>query len=255
MSEEMAVDWEGDIALLRLQRAPVNALDIDYCETVTRELIALAADGRACAAVLTGRGDCFSAGADLKTVPHYDAGEQRTMLRVLNRLFHAAYRLPVPLVAAVNGHAIAGGLVLALAADYRVAVDQNALLGVTEIRVGIPYPVTAIEILKAELRPEEWRKAVLTGDLFGPGEALARGMVDELRPASEVLSRSLEMAAHLAGSPRETYAAVKRQFRAPALARMAAALEGAEPLAQPWIGPETRIRAAEQLEAMSRRGG
>lgn len=254
MSEGTALEWRGDIAVLRLERAPVNALNIEYCGIVRRELDALAADGRTRAVVMTGRGDCFSAGADLKTVPNYDAEEQRTLLRALNGLFLAAYRLPVPTVAAINGHAIAGGMVLALAADYRVAVDEGALFGVTEIRVGISYPATAIEILKAELRPEECRKAVLSGDLCGPQDALARGMVDELRPASGVLPRALEMAAHLAESPRDTYAAVKRQFRAPALMRMAAALDGAEPLAQPWIGPETQIKAAARLEEMSKRG-
>ena len=93
--------------------------------------------------ILTGHGSVFSAGLDLKEIPRYDGAQQNRMLARLNKVIHRLYAMPIPVVAAVNGHAIAGGLVLALACDWRVAAETGALFGLTEIRVGVPYPVSA----------------------------------------------------------------------------------------------------------------
>src|SRR4051794_28557504 len=111
----------------------------------------IAADPPA-AVVLAGRPGFFSAGADLKAVPSYGPDEQRAMVDGINRMALGVYALPCPVVGAITGHAIAGGLVLALCTDLRVVSSQGKY-GLTEVRVGVPYPQAAIGVVQAELPP------------------------------------------------------------------------------------------------------
>src|SRR4051812_36213393 len=138
MADLCSVESKDGIALVRMDRPPANALD----PTLGRALIETAEQLRADvprAVVLTGTGQFFCAGLDLKVVPTLSRAEQREMVLGVSRLVHAWCAMPCPVVGAVNGHAIAGGLVLALTADYRVGCPVGKL-GLTEVRVGVPYP-------------------------------------------------------------------------------------------------------------------
>ena len=124
------------------------------------------------AVVLTGSGGFFSGGVDLKLAPTLSADEQRGMVAGINRMFADWYGFPGPVVAAVNGHAVAGGLILALCADHRVGV-RGASYGLTELRVGAPYPVAALAVVRAELDPGPARRLVLGAALVDGEAALA----------------------------------------------------------------------------------
>ena len=166
------------------------------------------------------------------------------MIMGINRMVAAWYGFPRPVVGAVNGHAIAGGIVLALCADYRVGAKQGKL-GLTETRVGVPYPANALGVVKAELSPPAARYLVLRAHLVEPPEALELGLVDELADPPVVLERAIEMAAELGDLPSDAYATVKRQLRGPALAEMQRVVEsGTDPLAQGWLSAETQARPA-----------
>jgi enoyl-CoA hydratase len=142
-------------------------------------------------------------------------------------------------VGAINGHAIAGGIVLALCADYRVGSTEGKL-GLTEARVGVPYPANAIGVVKAELSPPAARYLVLRAHLIEPPEALALGLVDELAEPAAVLDRALEMASELGSMPSGAYTTVKRQLRGPALTAMRQVVEsGTDPLAESWLSADT----------------
>src|SRR4051812_7941438 len=117
------------------------------------------------AIVLTGSGTFFSGGVDLKLAPTLSEAEQAGSVKSINELFLGWYGFPGPVVAAVNGHAVAGGLILALCADFRVAA-LGARVGLTEVRVGIPYPVAAMMCVKAELDPRAARRLVLQAELI-----------------------------------------------------------------------------------------
>jgi enoyl-CoA hydratase len=175
----------GEVALVTIDRPPANAMDLELLEAgrlVLQEL----EDSDPGAVVLTGREGFFSAGVDLKVAPALDAAGQRAMVEGINSLFAGWYSFPRPVVAAVNGHAIAGGLILALCADHRVG-GGDAKLGLTELRAGIGYPLAAIAIVKAELTGPAARELVLRAELVGPDEALALGALDEVVPPDEVL--------------------------------------------------------------------
>jgi len=215
------------------------------------EVIGVREELEADAVVLTGRDGFFSAGLDLNLVPTLDPAGQAEMIMAINRMVAAWYGFDRPVVGAVNGHAIAGGIVLAMCADYRVGSTQGKL-GLTEARVGVPYPANALAVVTAELSPPAARYLVLRAHLVDPPEALALGLVDELAEPAEVLERALAMAAELGDMPSDAYATVKRQLRGPALAAMRQVVEsGTDPLAQGWLSAETGSAAT---AAMDRKG-
>lgn len=243
------IERRGGIVILRMKRGAVNALDLAAVEAMDAALKALAADESLAALVLTGAGPAFSAGLDLKAVPSYGRDEQRALADGLNRLFGGLYGFPRPTVAAINGHAIAGGMVLLLACDHRVCTNQPVLLGLTEVKVGVPFPVAAIEVARNELSPAAARALVLFGRLIGPEQALAWGAVDELAAPDAVLARACAEAVTLAELPRDTFTGVKRTLRQAALERIRAAIEdGDDPTLENWLSEET-VEAARKMLA------
>lgn len=192
------------------------------------------------AVVLTGREGFFSAGADLKVAPTLDAAGQRSMVEGINRIFASWYGFPRPVVAAVNGHAIAGGLILALCADYRVG-SREGRYGLTELKAGLPYPSVALAVVRAELGAPAARRLVLGADLVGAEEVREAGGFDELCDPDQVLHRATEVARGLAALPSEAYAKVKAQLRGPVLE---AALARPDPLLDGWAGSETADAAS-----------
>jgi enoyl-CoA hydratase len=238
------IEAAGDVAIVRIDRPPANALDLDLLAEghEVRERLAGEEPG---AVVITGRERFFSAGMDLKAAPTLSAGEQRHTVDGINRLFTGWYSFPRPVVAAVNGHAVAGGLILALCADHRVCATEGRI-GLTELRAGLPYPVAAISIVRAELAPGTARRLALGASLVEPAEALGLGVFDELRPPDEVLPRAVEVATELASLPRGTYTQVKRQLRGPVIEAIDRALAGGagDPVLAAWVSDETGSAAA-----------
>jgi enoyl-CoA hydratase len=231
----LTVERERGIALVHIDRPPVNALD--------RELLAEGAavlddlrEERPDAVVIAGREGCFSAGVDLKLAPTLDAQGQREMVDGINRLFRGWYGFERPVVSAVTGHAIAGGFILAICGDLRVAATEGRH-GLTEIRVGAPYPVAAMAVVRAELPPPAARALVLEGELVGPERALELGAFDELVAPERVVARAVERARALAAIPAEAYATVKGQLRGPVLGEIDEAMAAGDPLVEGWLAP------------------
>ncbi len=228
------------IELLTIDRPPANALDLALIEELAGALegITATADPRATpdppgALVIAGRLGFFSAGVDLKAVPEYGADEQRRMVSAINRMVLASYLLELPVVAAITGHAIAGGLVLALCADHRI-VSEVGRYGLTEVKVGVPYPQAAIGVVRAELPPHATRQLALGNQLIGAGDCLRLGVFDEVVAPAAVLDRALALAAELTTFDRATYARTKLELRRPAWTAMRAAAE-TDPLLGGWL--------------------
>jgi len=215
----------GDVAVVAMNRPPANA----FAPDLLRELLAAIERVRAAvpgAIVLTGSGKFFSGGADLRAVPALPEGELAQLARDTNALFAGWYELARPLVAAVNGHAVAGGLVLALCADFRIG-PTSGRFGLTEVKAGIPFPSAAMGVVRAELAPAALRRLVLRAELFGASAMHELGVFDEIVPDAEVLERAIELAAELAALPRTTFAAVKARLRHGAFERDRDAFGGA----------------------------
>jgi enoyl-CoA hydratase/carnithine racemase len=195
--------------------------------------------------LLTGDGDAFSAGLNLKEVTSLDHASMEAFLSKFDLLAETLYTYPGPTVACVNGHAIAGGCVLTLCCDYRVAVDDSRIrIGLNELAIGAVFPPRTLKIVRARLPSRHVNAAILGADLYSPQEALRIGMVDEISPDALAVSRSrLE---RLASHPAAAYTATKR-----ALTRIAPDPDLASQVrsvAVHWSGPEVKNKLVEVLK-------
>ena len=249
MSDTIQLETNAGITILRLNRPPANAMDLALMTELCDALEQIGtSDARAL--IVTGNGGFFSAGLDLKAVPGYNADEQRGLVNGLNRMVATLYGMPLPTVAAVNGHAIAGGAILLLCCDYRVGAAGNYKIGLTEAKVGVTFPVGPLTVVQHELSAPSARVAVLLARNVPPQDAVSRGMLDELQPIENLLPKALEIAEEMASLPRQTYGRIKRQMRAAALAKIDDALTGGnEPLLQGWLSGEMVSASAEVLSS------
>ncbi len=232
-SRLIALEPAGDVVVVRVRRPPANAMDLELLERMLEVLGELRA-GQPGSVVITGSGSFFSAGLDVKALPELGLDGMRTMVAGINQMFLEWYGFPRPVVCAVNGHAVAGGMVLVLAADRRIGPTE-ARFGLTEVRVGVPYPANALELVRAELTTASSRRVVLSAEMMDPQAALELGVVDELVPAAEVEARALEVATGLASLPEHTFATTKRALRAESLERMERAAAGTDPILASWL--------------------
>jgi enoyl-CoA hydratase len=236
------------IAVVTLANPPMNALDAALLEELAKLFEGLAADRAIRAAVIAADGPAFSAGLNLKTAPGLDRLEQRRLVDALNDGFGTLYAWPKPLVAAVNGHAIAGGLILALCADWRIVADVPMQISLAEVRVGVTYPVAALQIARAALAPSAARRLILLGEAVDAAAAEALAIVDERVPPETLLARAVAQAERHAGLPPQAFAIIKRELRAAELERIAAARAGqGEPRLASWLGDEMRRASAAVL--------
>ncbi len=178
-----------DVHVVTMTSNKVNAMNDDFFSDL-QAAIAELQSAEVLPVVLTGTGGCFCAGLDLRTLYELDRVTLTSFVDRLDATVLAWLSLPRPTVAAINGHAIAGGCVLALACDLRVAVDRGALIGMNEVQVGIPFPAVPLAVARHGLSPSHAREVLLAGSLYAPENARARGLVDELAPASEVVTRA-----------------------------------------------------------------
>lgn len=238
-------ELDQEIGILRLDRPPMNALDLELLEEIDDALREAEASS-ARALILTGTGPAFSAGADLFSVleegPEYVEPASRALPGVFSRLF----QFPRPVVAALNGHAIAGGAILTWASDYRIAADADLRIGVTELAVGVPYPTWALEIVRFAVAPHVLQEVVYLARNYPPRAALEKGLIDEVVDTVAMMDRAVEVAERLARIPTETFSLTKRALRAPTVERVSAAAVRDDPeVSRMWGSDEIRdaIRA------------
>ena len=234
-----------DVAVLRIQHGRVGALDVELLNALAE---AVTESDRAL--VITGTGSSFSAGVDLRRI--LDGGRPYTeeLLTALSRTYRVLFDHPRPTVAAVNGHAIAGGCVLALACD--LLLMSGGRIGLTELAVGVPFPTAALEVVRHVLGSRTGQ--VLLGAQTGDREwALATGLVDELAEPRELLPRAVTLATELAARSRESYRLAKVQLHRPANAAIEATVTGEEAVLAGWASDDTRLRIEAALAALTRR--
>src|SRR5829696_2420491 len=207
-------------------------MDLTLLDELVAAVEGLAAEPPA-ALVLAGRPGFFSAGLDLMAVPGYGPPEQRRLVDGINRMAIGVYGLPCPVVCAITGHAIAGGFVLAVCGDHRIASTEGRY-GLTEVKVGVPYPQAAIGVVRAELTAAGTRLLALGNRLVDADECVRLGAFDEALAPEGVIGRAIEVANELAALPADIYARTKAELRADTLAalRLAAA---ADPLLDAWV--------------------
>lgn len=177
--------------------------------------------------LLTGREGVFSAGFDLNVLK---AGGARAADLLCGGLELALklLSLPVPVLVACNGHALAMGCFLLLSADYRIGAAGPFKIGANEVAIGMTVPRSAIELCRLRLTPTHLQRAVLLAEIYPPEAAVSAGFLDRVVPAHELLPSAQALAAELTKLNLDAHAASKQRARAEALSRIRAAFEGDE---------------------------
>jgi len=237
---------DGDIVELRLARPPVNALDPELCRALQGGIAHAVADG-ARALVLSGNPKVFSAGLD---VPHLlSLGDDRpALMSAWGAFFDAARALansPIPVVAALTGHAPAGGCVLALCCDYRVMArsDDPAKpfrIGLNETQVGLVAPAGIQQLMDRTVGKHRAGVLLATGELVDAERALALGLVDEVVPADQVVARSVAWLQALLKLPRQPVLQTRAISRADLIAAMSVENMRLDRFIDAWTEPDTQ---------------
>ena len=248
-------ETRGEIEILRLAHGKVSAIDVELLQGLTAQLDDVERSP-AKALVLTGRGSVFSAGVDLYRVVDGGRAYLQAFLPALSSSIARLFAFPRPVVAAINGHAIAGGAVLAFACDHRLLAAGPGRFGVPELLVGVPFPALPLELLRSVVPAPLLHAVVYQGRTYLPDEAERAGLVDETVPAETLLDRALEVAGRLAALQPEAFRLTKLALHRPVLDacdRLGPAHEAAVLAA--WSAPETAAVIRGYLErTIGRRG-
>jgi enoyl-CoA hydratase len=243
----LEVELRSGVTIVELRHGKVNALDLELLRAVTAAMRGIDGDGPV---VITGAGPAFCAGVDLQRIVDGGPSYVREFLPALTEAFRAVFDYPGPVVAAVNGHAIAGGCVLAAACDVRLM--SGGSIGLAELSVGVPFPVTAMEILRHAYGPAAGR-LVLMAELFDATRAQSLGLVDDACPPDGLLESALHWAQRMARTPADVFAFSKRQLKQPARDQLAARAEDDAVVAALWSSERTREAIAGYLQALKSR--
>jgi len=229
------------ILTLRLAHGKASAMDVELCEALRNEFKSVAERDEVRAVVLTGTGSIFSAGVDLPRLVSAGGDYVPRFLRALDDCFGAVFGSPKPVIAAVNGHAIAGGAMLVFASDYRLM--SSGRIGVPELLVGVPFPPLALEIARFGIPSAHLQSMLYLGRTVETDEARAIGIVDETPEAGLLMTRAMKIAEHFAALPPKAFAMTKRQIREPFLQTKAD-----ENVVKAWSAPETHANIRSYLE-------
>ena len=193
------IDVSDGIGTLRLNRPPMNALNIDIQEGIRAAAAQLGEDPQVAAVVVYGGEKVFAAGADIKEMATMSYVDMALRAGALSSAFDAVARIPKPVVAAITGYALGGGCELALCADVRFAAD-NAVLGQPEVLLGVIPGMGGTQRLSRLIGPSKAKDLIFTGRFVQADEALAIGMVDRVLPADEVYDAAVAWARTFVGA-------------------------------------------------------
>jgi enoyl-CoA hydratase/carnithine racemase len=209
MGEFVRVEVSGAVATIRLDRPPMNALNAELTDEIAAAARQVSADAGIRAAVLYGGGKVFAAGADIKEMAQAGQVQAEAIARRLHDAFTAVARIPKPVIAAITGYALGGGLELALCADFRV-LGEGAKVGQPEIQLGVIPGAGGTQRLPRLVGPARAKDMIFTGRFVAAPEALAIGLADRVVPDADVAPAARALAARYADGPAVALSAAKQ---------------------------------------------
>lgn len=234
------VNRQNGLATLRMDYGKVNAMDFEFCQTLIDRLEELQNDDSCHAVVITGKENIFSAGINLKHWLSESVDYVVPFIDKLEQLFQVVFYFRKPCIAAINGHAIAGGCMLAGACDYRIIAGESKI-GIPEMRVGVPLPITAIEILRFKADAKAFESVVTGGATFVGKEAVEAGLADQWCDDYQMEGAVSAAAERLCSIPPVTFWFTKRQVRNLVLHNIKTSTEQLrDDFTEIWCSDETR---------------
>jgi len=204
------VELDGNVAMLKLDRDVINAVDMQVVKELNETLDRLRREDNISGLVVCSTNDkFFSIGFDIPQIIGFDEEEFRTFFRGFNLACLDLYTFPKPTVAAITGHALAGGCILALCCDYRYIAEGRKLMGLNEIQLGVPVPYLADCIVRELVGLRNARSIMDSGEFYGPEQLIQMGMVDKVLSLADVLPQSIERVKLLGAMPQKAFAAIK----------------------------------------------
>lgn len=247
------IDHGGGLAELRLARPPVNALSPELVFALRNRIEAAPREG-ARALVLSGRPGMFSAGLDVPVLLGLDREAMSAFLLDFFGLMRALAASPIPVVAAITGHAPAGGAVMAIFCDARVMADGDFRIGLNEVQVGLSLPGVIQAGLERVVGARQAERLGVTGRLVGAGEALRLGLVDELAPEERVVERALELARDFLTLPPRAMATTRTHCRRELVELFDARSEATfARFIDDWYSPETQTTLRALVERLKKK--
>jgi 3,2-trans-enoyl-CoA isomerase len=230
----------GPVREIRLNRPPANALSLELIVAL-REAVESAPHNGSRALLLSGTPGRFSGGLDVPLLLSYDRPTIGKLWHEFYALLKALASSPIPIAAAITGHAPAGGTVLPLFCDARIMADGDFKIGLNEVQVGLVLPPVILAALRRLVGPRQAERLAVGGILISPQEALAVGLVDALAPTGEVVDRAIQWCETLLALPAEAMSATRREARKDLVAcfgpNTEAELQG---VAESWWSPESQ---------------
>jgi len=248
MTENVVLlERERDIAVVRLCRGVTNALDLKMVTELAQVVHLVGVDPSFLGLVLASNNDKFlSIGFDIPNLVQLAREDFALFFRAFNQICVDLFALPKPTAAAITGHAIAGGCILTLCCDYRLIGEGRKLMGLNEIKLGVPVPYVADCILRALVGYRNARQVMETGDFYSPDDSLRLALVDEVLPQEQVVSESIAKVRALGAMPGKAFSLIKGNRVDPVLAEIRGGLEDREhSFIESWYSESTRERLKE----------
>ncbi len=250
MNEEfVTIEHQNQVAILKLNHGVTNAISGDLVLALDSALKSQAADPDVLGLVLTSSNrKFFSIGLDLPNLFALGEKEFRSFYQSFNQMCLSMLTISKPLVAGIAGHAIAGGCILSLCCDYRFISEGRKLIGLNEIKLGVPVPYVADCILRKLIGHRLARDVMDSGGFLEPEEAQRLGMVDRILPVEEVVPQSIEKARELSSDSMDAFALIKSS-RVHALEREISAqlAEREDAFIKCWFSDDARVRLQDAI--------
>lgn len=222
MSEPLTYSVEDSVAIVRMDDGKANALSVAMIDALLAALDRAGRDAKAI--VLAGRDERFCAGFDLRVMMSGPA-QATALLKRGSELLMRLYEAPLPLVIACTGHALAGGALVVLTGDVRIAAAGAFKIGLNEVAIGLPVPVLAMELARDRLVKTELHRATLLATIYAPDDAVRAGYLDEVVAPDQLIARAKSEAARLGALPSGAYRATKARLRGATIAHIRDSLD------------------------------
>ena len=205
------IDFSNNTAIIALNNKIPNALSLKLLEDLQLKIKQFNQQSEIYSIVLTSTNNkFFSIGLDIPSIYDIPRLEFEKFYKTFTQACVELFRSPKPIIAAISGHAIAGGCILTLCCDYRIITDSKALMGLNEIKLGVPVPYLGYFILKELVGYREARNVCESGEFFLPKDLLVLGLVDEIVPSSRMIDVAVEKAQALGSLPQSSYSLIKQ---------------------------------------------
>jgi len=247
----LRIESRDGIRVILMARGKANPLNTEFAEELHQATHEAQGDPSVRAVVLTSASKIFCGGFDLGELAKADQQTFGRFIRTVETLFFELFLLQKPLVAALTGHAVAGGVIIAGAADFRFAAEGSGRMGLPEATLGVHVPRYTLEAMRVSLGDRALTRMALGGDTVPFAEAKELGAIDRVVPEAKLLDEAVAWAAHLGMAPSEVYASIKHDLRSAAVERARDVLvDGRKAFVDSWFSPVGQKGIAATLAKM-----